>query len=70
MIPEIIEENNRLWTTSLEIAEKFKKRHADVIRAIGNLDIPEQFKLLNFESLYRNKIVTINREVQGGGYRS
>ena len=40
----IIEKDNRLWTIFLEIAEKFRKRHFDVMKAIENLDIPKDFK--------------------------
>jgi len=48
---EIINQGEQLWTTSLDIAEKFGKRHDNVIQAIENLDIPEEFKLLNFKEL-------------------
>ena len=47
----IIEKNNQLWTTSLDIAEKFGKRHDAVIRAVENLDIPEDFKQRDFSLL-------------------
>jgi Rha family phage regulatory protein len=39
-----------LWTTSLLIADKFGKRHGNVIRAIENLDCSREFSRLNFES--------------------
>lgn len=38
-----------LWTTSLLIAAKFKKRHGNVIRAIENMDCSAEFHRLNFE---------------------
>jgi Rha family phage regulatory protein len=36
-------------TTSLLVAEKFGKRHDNVIRAMENLECSEEFSLLNFE---------------------
>ncbi len=42
-------------TTSLIIAEKFEKRHDDILKAIKNLECPEEFSLRNFaESEYTN----------------
>ena len=42
-------------TTSLLIAEKFGKRHADVLRAIGNLNCSHDFLERNFASMLRTK---------------
>ena len=43
-------------TTSLVLAEKFRKRHDNVLQAIANLDCSDDFRLLNFqESSYRNE---------------
>lgn len=39
-----------LRTTSRVVAEKFDKRHGNVIRAIENLDCSSEFSRLNFES--------------------
>ena len=39
---------NKVFTTSRIIAEVFNKRHADVIRAIENPDIPADFRERNF----------------------
>lgn len=41
--------NDRVVTTSLQVAEKFGKLHKNVIRAIKNLDCSEAFNRLNFE---------------------
>jgi Rha family phage regulatory protein len=41
-------ENNYIYTTSLDVARVFHKRHADVLRAIENLDIDKEFRRLNF----------------------
>jgi len=35
-------------TTSLKVAEVFGKRHADVLRAIENMECPQEFKERNF----------------------
>ena len=35
---EIIKQNDQLWTTSLDIAEKFEKKHKNILRAIENLE--------------------------------
>lgn len=36
-------------TTSLDIADHFKKRHDNVLRSIQTLEVPKDFALLNFE---------------------
>jgi Rha family phage regulatory protein len=48
---EVFEKDDQLWTTSLDVAEKFGKRHDDVLKAIRNLDCSESFKLRNFAGL-------------------
>lgn len=40
-----------LWTTSRLVADKFGKRHGNVIRAIENLECSREFHQLNFESV-------------------
>ncbi|MGN0913047.1 MAG: Rha family transcriptional regulator [Alphaproteobacteria bacterium] len=40
--------NNKAVTTSKIIADTFGKAHKDVIRAINNLEIPEDFRERNF----------------------
>lgn len=43
-------------TTSIVVAEKFRKRHDNVLQAIANLDCSNGFRLLNFqESSYLNE---------------
>ena len=42
-------DNARVVTDSLQVAEKFGKRHKNVIRAIENLDCSLEFSRLNFE---------------------
>ncbi len=52
----IIKQNDQLWTTSLDIAEKFGKRHKNVLQSIENLECSEEFKRLNFRpSSYLNQ---------------
>ncbi len=41
-------EGKRVFCTSLEIAQRFKKRHDHVLRAIRNLECPSDFMLPNF----------------------
>ncbi len=43
-----------LKTTSLKVAESFGKKHLHVLRAIRNLDIPDDFRESNFG--YREQI--------------
>ena len=38
-----------LWTTSRHVADRFQKRHDNVLRAIANLDCSNEFHRLNFE---------------------
>lgn len=38
-----------LWTTSHLVAEKFEKRHDNILRAVVNLDCSDEFRRLNFE---------------------
>jgi len=45
---EIIQESCRLWTTSLDVAEKFGKRHDQVLRSIENLESSKSFNVRNF----------------------
>lgn len=41
--------NGRVTTSSLIVAQHFNKRHANVLRAIQNLECSENFTQLNFE---------------------
>lgn len=45
--------DQQLKTTSLHIAEKFGKRHDDVLKRIANLDVPENYHLRNFAEMVR-----------------
>ena len=46
----------QLWTSSLLVAEEFRKRHDDVLKAYRNLECSEEFRLRNFaESSYLNE---------------
>lgn len=43
----------RLFVTSLEISNRFGKRHDNVVQSIKNLDCSEKYRLLNFkETVY------------------
>ena len=53
---ELIHQNgDKLFVTSLEISNRFAKRHDNVIRDIENLECSHKFRRLNFEeSSYNN----------------
>lgn len=53
--------NNHAITTSVAVAEFFSKRHDHVLRAIDNLDCPDQYRLLNF-----GETVSERRNPSGG----
>lgn len=44
----VVVENEHAVTTSLRVAEVFGKRHADVLRAVSNLECSEDFRERNF----------------------
>lgn len=44
----VLNKYNKPTTTSKILADRFNKVHRDVIRAINNLDIPEDFRVRNF----------------------
>lgn len=46
--PALSTHGDQITATSLQVAEHFGKRHADVIRAIRNLGCSEEFGLRNF----------------------
>ncbi|OQW74841.1 MAG: hypothetical protein BVN35_09510 [Proteobacteria bacterium ST_bin11] len=47
---------NRLVVTSLEISNRFEKRHDDVLKAIKNIECSQHFRHRNFaESSYNNR---------------
>jgi len=45
----LLDPKGRKVTTSILVAEKFKKSHKNVLRAIDNLSCSEEFNRLNFE---------------------
>lgn len=46
--PELTNNGGQITTTSLQVAQHFGKRHADVLRAIGKLDCSQEFTERNF----------------------
>ena len=46
--------NDQATVTSIQIAEHFHKRHADVIRAIDNLECSPEFHERNFALMVNN----------------
>lgn len=53
MQPIVTIQNGQAVTTSLLIAEAFGKRHSNILRAIANLNLPDEFRRLNFASTFR-----------------
>ena len=52
---QLIHQNGeRLFVTSLDISNRFGKRHDDVLKAIRNLDCSEEFKRRNFAEISYN----------------
>ena len=48
--PALEARNGQITATSLQVAMHFKKRHGDVLRAIKNLDVPDDYRQRNFAS--------------------
>jgi Rha family phage regulatory protein len=44
----LIQDGGKVWTTSLDVAEKFGKQHAHVLRSIRDLECSAQFNQSNF----------------------
>lgn len=55
---EIIQKGDQLWTTSLDMAEKFGKAHWTVVRSVKNLECSNDFQ--------RNNFVELTRKIPGG----
>ncbi len=54
--PIVHQSGERLFVTSLEISNRFGKRHDNVLRAIENIECSQEFRRLNFEeSTYNNR---------------
>lgn len=51
------------YVSSKEVAEKFEKDHKNVLRDIRRLQVPENFRLLNFEPGYEEDSNDIDRSV-------
>lgn len=49
---KLIEKDGKLYASSLEIAERFKKQHKDVLKAIANIECPEEFNQRNFAPIF------------------
>jgi Rha family phage regulatory protein len=54
--PHLTAFKDHVWASSVDVADHFGKRHNNVLRDIRDLEIPEEFRLLNFEqSSYFNE---------------
>ncbi len=47
--PNVFVKDGKAFTNSLDVAEKFEKRHTNVLRAISNIECSQSFNRLNFE---------------------
>lgn len=56
-------------TTSLKVAEVFEKQHKDVLRAVRELEVPEDFGRRNFAQTERTWINNLGKEVRTPMYR-
>jgi Rha family phage regulatory protein len=66
---ELDRKKEMVFTTSLEVARIFNKRHDNVMQAIGNLECSEQFRLLNFkETVYKRKNPSGGRDIKAPMY--
>jgi Rha family phage regulatory protein len=45
---EFVSKDDQPMVSSVQVAENFGKQHKDVLRAIKNLDVPEDFNRRNF----------------------
>lgn len=52
VVPDLQVIEGHVTTTSQQVADHFGKRHADVIRAIRNLEIPAEFHQRNFAPMF------------------
>jgi Rha family phage regulatory protein len=54
-LPAVAINKQKLTVTSLNVAEVFGKQHKNILRDIAKLDVPDEFRRLNFEpSSYLN----------------
>ncbi|CCO24054.1 Rha family transcriptional regulator [Maridesulfovibrio hydrothermalis] len=53
-VVEVIMENNQPVVSSLVVAELFKKRHDNVLQSINELEIPDDYRVLNFQATFRD----------------
>jgi len=58
----VVEKDGEFYVTSLQVAEHFEKRHDNVLRDIANLEVPERFRLLNFEETSRKDSQGVKRK--------
>ena len=61
IVGELVQEDGRIYTTSMQVAEHFGKRHDNVLKAVRRLECSDDFRLLNFEE------TVVTRENPRGG---
>lgn len=53
-------EKDRTWVSSLDVAERFEKRHDNVLRTIDSLECGKDFHALNFEEMFETVAIGNN----------
>lgn len=48
----IFDRGAQLWTTSVDVAEKFRRKHFHVLEAIREMECPDDFRASNFRCTY------------------
>jgi Rha family phage regulatory protein len=59
----VLKVEDKIMVSSKEVAEKFGKRHDNVLRDIESLQVPDNFRLLNFEEVLEKDSQDIDRPV-------
>jgi Rha family phage regulatory protein len=63
LVVNLVRRGDTFYVSSREVAEKFGKRHDNVLRAIDSLQVPDSFRLLNFEECFEEDSNDIDRRV-------
>ncbi len=59
----VLKVEDKIMVSSKEVADKFGKRHDNVLRDIESLQVPDNFRLLNFEEVLEKDSQDIDRPV-------
>jgi Rha family phage regulatory protein len=59
----LVEKEGNFFVSSKEVAKKFGKRHKNILRDIANMQVSENFRLLNFEPSVEKDSLGIDRKI-------